>query len=398
MKRFINKLRYIKIRDILSLFLLIPAIPCAWYLKRKRPHIWLICENGSEARDNGYWLYRYLCMERPETDVVFVLDRHSPDYKKVSRFHREIIQPAGLVHWIYYLAAEYNISSQKDGKPNAAVCYLFEVFGLWRNKRIFLQHGITHNDVEFLHFANTRMSLFVCGAEPEYQYVKRYFGYPPDSVRYLGFPRFDGLQSFDRKKIILIMPSWRKNIATPGNFSKRLDTPDTFIQTKYYKAWEAFFNDPELDSFLGKAGYQIFFYPHRNMQRFLPLFQSTGRHIQFADWKHYDVQELLKEAAFLITDYSSIAMYFAYMYKPLLYYQFDEEDFRKYQYAKGYFDYERDGFGPVCRTYQEVKAAMKTYAASDFRNAEPYMGRAKAFFSLHDGENCKRNYDAICKV
>ena len=36
----------------------------------------------------------------------------------------------------------------------------------------------------------------------------------------------------------------------------------------------------------------------------------------------------------MITDYSSVAIDFAYMKKPTLYYQFDEEKFRRGQYAQ----------------------------------------------------------------
>lgn len=53
-----------------------------------------------------------------------------------------------------------------------------------------------------------------------------------------------------------------------------------------------------------------------------------------------DVQALLKSAAFLVTDYSSIAFDFAYMYKPMVYFQFDQERFREGQYPSGYFRYE----------------------------------------------------------
>lgn len=395
MKRFLEKMRYVKPRDFLAVFQMLLAVPYAAALKMRRPHIWLICENGKEARDNGYWLYRYICLRQPQTDAVYVLDRRSPDYRKTAALHRQIIEPAGIRHWAYYMAAQYNISSQKDGKPNAAVCYFLEVYGIWKNTRIFLQHGIVHNDVEFLHYENTRMSMFICGARPEYEYVKRHFGYPAGAVRYTGLARFDGLQHFRTEKIILIMPTWRRFIATPAAFARRFDTPEAFVQTRYFKAWEEFFEDPRLKELLQKSGYRIVFYPHRNMQRFLPLFRNKNRYIRFADWRRYDVQNLLKQAAFLITDYSSVAMDFAYMNKPLLYYQFDEDDFRRYQYARSYYDYRRDGFGPVCETYQQVIRELERSLENGFVNTEPYSSRTKKFFELHDGENCRRIYEAI---
>lgn len=397
MKRFLDKLRYVRAKDILSIFVLIAAIPYSQLIKKKRGHIWLICENGIEARDNGYWLYRYICDNHPETDAIYVISKDSPDYKKVEKLGRETISPGSFKHWGYYLAAENNISSQKGGKPNAAVCYLLEVYGIWKNKRIFLQHGIINNDLEFLYYQNTKMSMFICGAEPEYQYVKKYFGYPEGAVQYLGLARFDGLHDFYRERIILIMPTWRKYIATPGKMAHKYDSQKAFCQTSYFRAWDEFFKDPDLQRCLKKYNCQIVFYPHRDMQRFLPAFSTKNPYIKFADWHQYDVQTLLKKASFLITDYSSVAMDFAYMYKPLLYYQFDLEEFRMTQYKKGYFDYDKDGFGPVCRSYQEVKSKLKEAVQSDFANDETYVSRAKNFFTLHDAHNCERIYNAIVK-
>lgn len=40
-----------------------------------------------------------------------------------------------------YLTAKVNISSQKGGKPNYAVCYLLEVYGILRNSRVFYNMG-----------------------------------------------------------------------------------------------------------------------------------------------------------------------------------------------------------------------------------------------------------------
>ena len=84
--------------------------------------------------------------------------------------------------------------------------------------------------------------------------------------------------------------------------------------------------------------------------------------VEFCDWRTCDLQDLLRRAAFLVTDYSSVAMDFAYMQKPLLYYQFDLDEFRANQYKAGYFDFVRDGFGPVCTTEGEAAAALASWA------------------------------------
>ena len=393
-----EKFERVKWHDIAQGFVFLSAIPQALLLRRKRPDLWLICEDENEARDNGFWLYRHIRQKHPERDCVYAINPASPDYDKV-RDLGEVIPYGGYRHWVYYLAAHTNISSQKGGKPNPAICYVLEVYGLLKNRRAFLQHGITINDVPWLHYENTKMGLFICGAKKEYECVRDTFGYPAGSVQYLGFARFDGLHDAEVKKNrILVMPTWREWIATPTSKSKTLDDMTDFTSTEYFKRWNEFLNSEKIGALLEKYQMEMVFYPHRNMQRYLSEFSTTDDRIVIADWKKYDVQELLKDSAFLITDYSSIFMDFGYMRKPMLYYQFDEEKFRRGQYGEGYFSYHDDGFGPFCSTLDDVCRELEGYMAAGLAPDPRYRQREENFFPLWDRENCERNYQAIRRM
>ena len=393
-----EKFERVKLKDILSAFTMITAIPEALILKKKRQDMWLICEDYNEARDNGYWLYKYIRKEHPEQDCVYAINKKSVDYNKVKDLG-EVIQYGGYKHWVYYLAASKNISSQKGGKPNAALCYVLEVYGILKNKRAFLQHGVICSDMPWCYYENTKMRLFVCGAKKEYQFIRDTYGYPEGYVKYLGLTRFDGLHDFKVKKNqILVMPSWREWIGTPTSKSKELDDMSSFTSTEYYKMWNGFLNSIKVAEILEKYNLDMIFYPHRNMQPFIEYFSTSSEKIVIANWRKYDVQYLLKESAFLITDMSSIFMDFGYMRKPMAYYQFDMDKFRKGQYQQGYFDYKRDGFGPVCESLEEIENVLEEYAANGFENLEEYLRKEEDFFPLWDTDNCKRNYEAIKQV
>ena len=57
----------------------------------------------------------------------------------------------------------------------------------------------------------------------------------------------------------------------------------------------------------------------------------------------------------LITDYSSAACDFAYLRKPVIYANFDLDHIYKiHYYNKGYFDYDINGFGPNCKSYDQT--------------------------------------------
>ena len=395
MNRFFTKLQSVKIRDVLSLLLFLPALLCSRFFRLRHPHLWLICESKGEARDNGYWLFKYIREHHPEQEVVYAIDSASADREKVAILGK-LIPYGGFTHWVYYLAAEKNISTQKDGKPNAAACYLLEIYGIWKNTRVFLQHGVIINDLKWLYYPETKMRLFVCGAYPEYQFIRDTFGYPEGYVQYLGLCRFDTLHGHQTDpRRILVMPSWREWLTNKIRRSYEFDDIDHFTNTEYFQRWNGFLNDPQLADFLEEQDLEIYFYPHRNMQPYLSEFRTTCPRIRLADWKRYDIQELLKSAAVMVTDYSSVFMDMVYMRKPVLHYQFDEEKFRRGQYPEGYFSY-RDGFGPVCTEQAELVAALKDmYGTDGFRMREPYLSRVQEFFPLYDTENCRRNYEAI---
>ena len=138
-QKILEKLKMVKFGDLIHIFKFLFALLPAMFFRKKHKDLWLICDYEMEARDNPYWLFRYICKHHPEQEVVYAINYHSPDYRRVAKLGKTV--PYGsLKHWIYYLAASKNISSQKGGKPNAAVCYVLEVSGLLKNTRVFLQH------------------------------------------------------------------------------------------------------------------------------------------------------------------------------------------------------------------------------------------------------------------
>ena len=388
----LRKLKMVRLRDLGHVFLFLCALLPAAFLRRKRPHLWLVCEGEREAQDNGYWFFRYLRREQPQVDAVYAVADDAPARERVAELG-ETVDYGSFRHWILYLAAEVNISSQKSGKPNAAVCYLLEVVLGWlKNRRVFLQHGVTQADLPFLYEKKARLSLFCCAARPEYDFIRSRFGYPEEAVKLLGFCRFDSLHGLEaEKELVLIVPTWRMEL-------HRGRDKNAFLNSEYYRRFQSLLNSRELDELLGRFGKRAVFVAHRNMEQFEDAFTSEGRNIRVLRWRDADISGLIRRAGTLITDYSSVFMDFAYMKKPLLYYQFDTERYHRTHLAAGYFDYGRDGFGPVCASEEALLRELETLFEADCTMAPAYAGRVDAFFTLNDTKNSERTYHAICDM
>lgn len=249
----------------------------------------------------------------------------------------------------------------------------------------------------FLHYKNTQMRMFVCSTEREWKFVSEKYGYPKGYVKKLGLCRFDQLYNNIniKQNQILVMPTWRSWIATPTSASYEIENISDFKNTEYYKAWNEFLENKKIHNMLKENNIKMVFYPHRDMQSYIDEFNTDNENIIVAKWPEYDVQQLLKESVYLITDFSSIAMDFAYMKKRLTYYQFDYKSFRQGQYPEGYFSYENDGFGKVCYNLNDIIDEIKRAINDNFKNQEKYLKRHNNFFDIYDNKNCERNYLAI---
>lgn len=394
-----HEANYLKPEDFIQCFkflaALIPSILTKIYLVITQKKIWLISEAPNEARDNGYCFFRYLCLNRPDCNCYYAIKKDATDYDKVNQLGKTL-KYGSIFHWIIYLCSEYNISTQKSGRPGVAIGYLLEHFHLIKEKSVFLQHGITINKATWLFYKNTFMRLFICGAKPEYEYVKECFGYPEDHVAYLGLCRFDDYFHFSKNDSqILLIPSWREWIGSKNEYSSVYEDTTVFTNTEYYQKYQSLITNPDLIKYLEENNITLLFYPHRNMQPFIHSFQSVSEKIVIADSKTYDIRKLLIESALMITDYSSVALDFAYMKKPVIYYQFDEKRFREAQYEKGYYDYRLSGLGCVTNNETDTVNAIIDSHRKKFSVSNEFLEAHKVFFPIYDNENCKRTYDTI---
>ena len=64
-------------------------------------------------------------------------------------------------------------------------------------------------------------------------------------------------------------------------------------------------------------------------------------------------------------------------------------------FSKGYYDYSKDGFGPVTDTEDDVIAELENLSDNRFAPEEKYLKRMEEFFPFRDGKCCERVYNRI---
>lgn len=353
--------------------------------------LWIVSERGIDARDNGYHFFKYLRNTHPEINAVYIISNDSPDRKKVLSLGN-LVEYGSFRHYLSFILAKVKVSTHIDGySPDILFFHKFGKLFPDKSKKIFLQHGIIKDDLAFCHADQTDIDMFVCSAVPEYDYIDKVFGYKPGVLKLTGLCRYDNLKKNETPvRKILFMPTWRSALRTCSR--------NTFLQSDYFKQYNAFLNSAKLRALLEAYDYELIFYPHFEVHRFLDCFSADGERVHIADFKNNDVQDLLIGSDILVTDYSSVFFDYAYMRKPMVFFQYDEAAFRKGHYKQGYFDYRRDGFGVIAETEDAVIDGLTHILENGLAPDPMYLDRMNAFFKFDDTDNCKRNFEEIVKL
>ncbi|GAA4701355.1 bifunctional glycosyltransferase/CDP-glycerol:glycerophosphate glycerophosphotransferase [Nocardioides conyzicola] len=373
--------------------------------RRRFEGAWVLMDRIHDADDSGEHLFRHLRRERPDINAWFVLEKDTPDWRRLRKDgHGRRLVAFGSDQWkLLMLNCRHLVSSHADDAivdPGE----LDFVDKPWRFT--FLQHGVIKDDLST--WLNRKpIDLIVTSTVPELEsIVADHTAYKATQVETVltGLPRFDLLHRVgaeigpERRDLLLVAPTWRNWLALPLiNGTQRRGVPGPeFFESEFFQRWTAVLGDPRVAESCARHGLTIGFLPHPNLSEVLEGVDLPD-HVRQLSFVGTDVRELFARAALLVTDYSSMAFNSAYIDRPVVYYQFDRERVLGGDHVgrTGYFDYERDGFGPVRATHDEVVAAILAALEHGPVPAAPYDARIAATFPVRDGRCCERVTEAI---
>lgn len=360
--------------------------------------LWLISDRGAMAGDNGEALFRFLRENKKKVDARFVLMEGSQDFERLKKIG-PVLKRDSIKHKILSAVSTAIISSHGEFEifnPLRSRVEPFKSF-MAKTKYIFLQHGITQNDISgWIGRYNKNFSGIVVAANSEYNSFFEFdYRYPKNNIWLTGFPRFDRLEDNGEKRIT-IMPTWRKYLASGWNSVTDVwGISDDFEQSNFYKFYNGLINNEKLISAAKEYGYSIDFFPHPNLQHHINRFEKSDE-VTFVN-RATAYKDIYSRSALLITDYSSAAFDFSYLRKPVVYTHFDKEEFYGGGHIceNGYFEYERDGFGEVEYDLDSTVQRIIEYMENGCKLKEKYKERIDNFFAFDDKNNCERVYEKI---
>lgn len=367
---------------------------------------WLLMDRDDQADDNAEHLYRYLMnLNGFDKEIYFCIRADSHDWNRLEQDGFKLIEYGTKRHEAALNASDKIISSH-------AAAFVFDYFKdkrLFKKDLVFLQHGVTYNDLSSLFEPEwKKIGLLITAAKNEYiNFVdeKTPYKFTSKEVKLTGFPRHDKLlekdrnyrESFPNRKSILIMPTWRPYLLGAVKSGTERELIRDFEKSNYFIFWSNFLKSEYLKN-IAEKGINIDFFPHANVKQYLDKFNLPSC-INVMSFSDIGIQDVFARASLMITDYSSVAFEMAYLKKPVIYYQFDDEEFySKGLYNEGYFSTRLDGFGPVSSNENELILELKNIINRDFLADDVYAERMENFFPYRDGKSCERVLESILNL
>lgn len=352
--------------------------------KRGDRPVWLIGELPYKAQDNGLHLFKYLRDNHPEIDAYYVIDEASPERVNLQDYDH-VVDFRSREHISVALAAEKIIGTHSPDflYPTREAEFKRRL----RATKVFLQHGVVAAKwmvpTYGKHSDDFETDLVIVSSDREKEFFVRDFGYSPSEVAVTGLARFDALFADDvelKPGQLMIMPTWRP----------WLQDPERFTESDYFLHWYSLLTGPAFRELIEKYDLEPVLCLHPNMQQFSAHFLKAG--VRVVVQGEVDVQFLLKQSSMLVTDYSSVAFDFAFLHKPVVYYQFDARRF-----AHPHADPDSEFPGPVVHDEDAVVAAIDETYASGARASEMYKRRADRFVAHRDTQSSRRIFEAIAQ-
>lgn len=379
-----------------------------WYLQKLLPrkgHIWVFGSwNGQRYSDNSKYLFDYVNTNHPKVRAIWLT--------KSQVVHEKLVNQGFECHknWstkgiLLSLKAKYIFVS--SGKKD--INYLFingaKLVHLWHGnplKKIGLDDK--YSSVNGFYYSKIVKHVFPMSFEFNYDYMvsnseiftplmQSSYDLARNQILETGCPRNDVFFSqrkdgfninleklYPGVKIIYYLPTFRSgdtpmNIFTQSDFDQKrveefLESENMILVSKGH------FVEMDIETFDQKEKSRIIHLSDANIES--------------------DINNMLKDADALITDYSSVFFDFLLTQRPIIFAAFDLEEYME-KSRELYFDYEEAVAGPIARDWNEILYQLKNIW-NNRENESLLKQKNRIYNKYHDSANSKRVAEAIISL
>lgn len=365
-------------------------------------NIILIFEKFGTCSDNSYHFFKYCmdncCEKRIKAHIYYIISEDSVDYNNVKEYKDHLVEFGSIKHQIYLLAARLLISS--DTNLHAYVYRIKDSYiaeEIRRKKYIFLDHGIAalkNGSYIYGKGKQGEPTWYTVASDFQKEIIKKYYGLSSNQLKVTGLARWDALEdkSSGRKKI-LIAPTWRRSLEDASD--------EKFLKSVFCSRYFELLSSERFSLLLENNDIECDFYMHLKFINFLNAFKNDvsfggkniSSRINIYSFGDKPINELYMECSMMITDYSSVAFDTLWQNKPVIFYQFDSDDFDEMWGSM--IDMDKDLPGDKVDNIDELLELVEDYVDNDFSMKKCFIPKSNRFFKYKDHNNCKRIWKVV---
>lgn len=361
---------------------------------KKRTSIWLIGgHNAKLYTDNAKVFYEYILEYHPHINIYWITDKDAPAFKQIKG--RKLIK-GSIKSYQYFYQAKIVLFSDTLNSDIAPLSFILPVVKHFymRTFKVYLSHGTiafkrmpqhTGKIGEIKKAIFNSYNLAIASTELSKTAMIGY-NIKPSSIVLAGSARHDALEPlYSSQRSILIAPTWRG----------WLTDLDSLKKSAFFRHYSILISNKKLHLYLRQNDIIIHFYLHHMFHKYWKTFQTFENDVIKILPPHAKVNVEIMSAELMITDYSSMCSDFYYLRKPVLFFQFDREEFIKHIDSE--IDLRNDTFGEVfIDSNPLIEHLIETVKQGNIISKKQKEGE-KYFIHFTDKQNCTRIYDTIIK-
>ena len=361
--------------------------------KFKDRDIWITFDKIFKSGDCGEYFYRYAVKKH---EIYYVLSPKAKFYKKLKDETKNVVAYGDRKTKLLALHSKIIFASDSIAIYNCGFSAQLMNYckGLLNFEVHCIQHGLTMQDLAFRQnrlFDNIR-KYYIASKYERKNLLQEEYGYKNEDIIDTGIPRFDGLQD-KSENIILLIPTWRVNVASNISNDRIRTRNSSFKETEYFKIFNGFINNKKLIKLLKEKDYKVIFLIHPTLISNKDDYDKND-YVDIISAADVNYEDILTRAKIMITDYSGVQYDFAYMHKPIIYYH---NPLLPPSYDDGMMNYKTMGFGEIVDNENNLINKIEQLLNNQVKLDKKYEDRINSFFLFDDYDNCKRIYEVNAK-
>lgn len=367
--------------------------------KRQKRPLWLYYDRTGVGGDNAYLQFIHDLSKNDGIERYYVSKDNPETLRSLFTENqlKHVLAFASAKHRLAHLNADRIITSYIEHQnwcPFAPKT-MRGLADIVHYDMVYLQHGVLHAHMPWKFSIDNRLfDREVVSTQFEVDNLTTNYGFTKDQLITSGMPRYDLVDIAARpQRKILLAPSWRKYLVSeqPGLTFGAKKT--AFLESSFWKETKRLLESGVLIELLEEHDYTLDIKLH-------PIFSVYKDEFEALSNDRIRLVSSVKESdyAAFVTDYSSWVFDFVYLKRSIAYFLPDDEEF-----AAGLNGYHQldlpleDGFGPLCKTADELLSALDRILEQDGSPAPKYARKMDGFFLHYDNNQRDRLYEALMR-